>query len=244
MSSSDEKLQFALDSYCGPLDFLIHLIQKDELQVFQVPIVEIIEQYLLYLTETCEVDMDSGGEFVAYTSSLMLLKSRRLFPEEAEDDELLKELDAQFSIIHHLVDYCRFRDLAKELSKREKQEANHYLRGVNPEKVDKLPGVEHLELKHLSELFADLMERAASVPRGIIEEEEWKVGDKIRWIRQETQMNKGIRFDYVFSLSRSKNELIVSFLALLELMKIGEVSVLRKNDFFIIEAVQELCQTN
>jgi segregation and condensation protein A len=221
---------FALENFEGPLDFLLHLIQKNEIDIYEIPLQKIMMQYLKKLGEVIEPSVESGAEFIGTAASLLWLKSRMLLPKHeqmptAEEDEL----DPRFEIIHQLIDYCRFKEAAKALLHREQQQSNFYLRGGEPlPEVKKNLGIEHLSLNDLFAAFNELMVRAES-KKGSINEETWRVSDKIKLLRQTLKSHSKLGFLEIFSIERPKVELIVTFLAVLELMKLGEIQIIKEH---------------
>lgn len=215
---------FTLENFEGPLDLLWHLITKQEMDIYEIPIKQIVEQYLKNFDEE---SLDDGAEFIALAASIVLFKSKTLLPKhEQQGEELLEqEEDPRFNIIHHLVDYCKFKEAAKQLSEREQQQNAYYFRGIdNDIEVKKKLGIDHLSIEDLAELFQSILAKSV-VQTGVINEEEWRVGDKIIDFRRLLLESPSIPFTSVFYPERSRMELIVLFLALLELMKLGEARV-------------------
>lgn len=218
---------FTLDNFEGPLDFLLHLIQKSEIDIYSVQIQNIMDQYMERMGINSELCVDTGAEFIGTAATLLLLKSKMLLPKHEQvsnpEDE---QLDPRFEIIHQLVEYCRFKEAAKELAERERVQGAYYYRGTDTPELKKPLGVEHLTLDDLATLFKQIVARAET-QKGTIHEEEWRVSDKIKLIRQLLKVPKRIGFEILFSSERSRTELIVTFLAVLELMKMGEIKVIR-----------------
>jgi len=218
---------FTLDNFEGPLDFLLHLIQKSEIDIYSVQIQNIMGQYTERLGSDAVLCVDTGAEFIGTAATLLWLKSKMLLPKHEQvsnpEDE---QLDPRFEIIHKLVEYCRFKEAAKELSERERVQGAYYYRGADTPELKKPLGVEHLTLDDLAALFKQIVARAET-QKGTIHEEEWRVSDKIKLIRQLLKVPKRIGFEILFSTERSRTELIVTFLAVLELMKMGEIKVIQ-----------------
>lgn len=215
---------FSLKNFEGPLDLLWHLINRQEIDIYHISLLEITEQYLAKTKE----DLNEGAEFIALVASLLWFKSKTLLPQhEQEEEQNQEELDPHFEIIHHLVDYCRFKQAAKELSVREIQQGAFYPRGIENTEVKKKLGIDHISLEDLAELFQQILAKAA--PRKeTIQEEEWKVSDKIHYLKTWLKKEKTLEFIDIFnSLTMSRMELIVTFLALLEMMKSGDVKVMK-----------------
>lgn len=217
---------FTLENFEGPLDFLLHLVQKNEIDIYDIRLQKITEQFIQRLG-TASPGIDNGAEFIGLTASLMWLKSRMLLPkhEQAIDPEELEQ-DPRFEIIHQLIEYCRFKDASKELIAREQRQNAFYSRGLDAPDIKKNLGIEHLTLEDLAGLFQQVLAKASSQTREI-HEEKWLVSDKIVWIRKRLKAEKEILFEVLFTPELSKEELIVIFLAVLELMKLGEARVVK-----------------
>lgn len=215
---------YTLENFEGPLDLLWHLISKQEIDIYQIPIKEITDQFL---EKENRDSIDEGAEFVALAATLVWYKSKTLLPrhEQIQDDTLEEGDDPRFEIIHHLVDYCRFKDAAKQLTEREQQQNAYYFRGVdNDLEVKKKLGIDHLSIEDLADLFQQILDKSIA-HKGVIHEEEWRVADKIVSLRELLESNQKVNFHSIFYPERPRAELIVFFLALLELMKLGEAKV-------------------
>lgn len=217
---------FALDNFEGPLDFLLCLIQKEEMDIYEISLQQLVQQCLQKLTEWQERQIELGAEFIGTMAYFVLLKSRMLLPQldnPIPESEL--EEDPRFEIIHHLIDYCRFKQTAKDLTVRQEQQSACFYRGLPPLPAYQKPfGIDHLSIEELTDIFKDLM-RKADLPRQQIFEENWRVSDKMNSIKLMLRENDIFPLEDLFSGGRSKIELIVTFLALLELMKHGTLTV-------------------
>lgn len=235
-----DTLTFALENFEGPLPLLLHLIQRAEIDVYEVSLFALGGQFLQLLEEN-RANIDQGAEFIATLSFLLCLKSRALLPKEERPEENFEE-DPHFDIIHHLVDYCRFKGAAQELSQLEKKQSLLHARGLEPGSGSQRQlGIEHLTLDDLAVLFRQL---AIKVPQelGKIEEENWKVSDKLESLSKLFERSAKISFEHVFERVSSRLELIVTFLALLELMKVGKLMVVKdlENDAVWVSLRQEV----
>lgn len=234
-SEHKEQSSFSLENFEGPLAFLLYLVQKSELSISEVSLKEIIRQYIDRITEEQHPDLDNGAEFVSTTASLMWLKSKMLLPSLKDDDDEEFEEDSPFAIIPQLLEYCRFKEISKDLRVREEEQQTFYSRGEDPTYVPskKLLGIERISLHQLAELFEEILKKSQEKP-GTIKEEEWRVADKIALYRQKIKEQDKIPFFEVFSTKCCKNELIVTFLAILELMKLQEVCVVKEGENYLI----------
>lgn len=216
---------YALDNFEGTLEFLLCLVQKEEIDIYDVPIQNLIQQFIQKFSDR-EEGLDDGAEFIGIASYLILLKSKTLLPSHDQEPLALEEAieDPHFEIIHHLIDYCRFKQAAKELAARQDKQQGCYFRGIEPPEWKKPFGIDHVSLEELSQLFIEMMERASQA-KPLIQEENWRVADKIRLIRRWLQENASFHFSKLMSPDKTRPEIIVIFLAVLELMKIGELAV-------------------
>jgi segregation and condensation protein A len=216
---------YALDHFEGTLDFLLCLIQKEEIDIYDVPIQNLIHQFIQKFA-SAEDGLDDGAEFIAAASYLVLLKSKTLLPSHEQEPLHFEETleDPHFEIIHHLIDYCRFKQAAKELTSRQDKQQGCYFRGIDVPAWKKPLGIDHVSLEELSQLFKEMMEKASQA-KPLIHEENWRVADKIRIIRRFLQETTTFPFVMLFSPDKTRPEIIVIFLAVLELMKTGELAV-------------------
>jgi segregation and condensation protein A len=219
---------FALANFEGPLDFLLCLIQREEIEIYDIPIQELIQQFIDQLSH-CEKGFERGAEFIGSAAYLVWLKSKALLPSTEQSSDPKEQIeDPHFEIIHHLIDYCHFKQAAKELTFRQEKQQACYFRGVEATEWKKPIGIDHVSLEELSSLFREMMERAAKMIQPQIQEENWRVCDKIKEIRRLLQENPSFPFANLFTSEQSRLEIIVIFLAVLELMKMGELAVGRE----------------
>lgn len=219
-----EPLVFALDNFEGPIDFLYYLVNKKEVDLSDIKLKKITEQYLLKMESSSGSNIETGAEFLGTISLLLWLKSRLLIPQDEVPETIEDHSDPHFEIIHQLIEYCRFKEAGKELQELEQRQNGCFMRGTEAGEAKRTLGIEHLSLDDLSALFKQLMQKA--VPKiGKIQREVWQVADKIPFIRKLLKKGDNIAFEELFSVSYCREELIVTFLALLELMKLGEVIV-------------------
>ena len=230
----------SLEHFDGTIDFLLYLVQKNEVDIFDVPISQLTDQYLQKLSEykNSKKNLDSGAEFLGITSFLLWLKSKSLLPKEEMETDEEEAFDPRFEIIHQLLEYSCFKDVAKDLSKREQRQNSFYTRGIKETPQPKKGlGVAHLSLEDLSQHFRAVWSKA-QVAKGKIHEEEWLVADKVKYLKSRIKEEKKIAFTQVFSKKMVKGELIVTFLAILELMKLGKImAVLIEKQPYLLEQI-------
>lgn len=214
---------FTLNNFEGTIRFLLYLIQKGEVEIFDIPIHELTHQFLEKEAQLIE----EGSEFIGVAAYLVWLKSKRLLPQDEQEDTLPEEEDPHFEIIHHLVEYSRFKQAAKELAKRHEKQMGLYFRGATALPEAKKPlGIDHISLDELSNVFQEMLKRA--VPKHApIEDEPWTVSDKIKYVAALIDQKTEVEFQTLFTADKSRIEWIVTFLAILELMKMGKLVVKR-----------------
>ena len=224
--------QVRLEVFEGPLDLLLHLIEKQELDITKVSLVAVTDQYLAYISHAEDINADNLADFLVVAAKLLLIKSRALLPappasltEEEEDvgDELARQLR----------EYKLFKELAQQLRAREEQGLRAYLRlATLPDLEKKLePNEVSLEdlLNAAREAFA--LQAPAAPVNGVVKPVTISVADRIRHI--ETLLNRkgSFSFQRLLRRARSRPEIIVTFLALLELIKGRRVQVQQEKLF-------------
>ncbi|MDY0301347.1 MAG: segregation/condensation protein A [Trichlorobacter sp.] len=233
-----------LDVFEGPLDLLLHLIRKNELDIYDIPIALITRQYLDYIRFMQELNLELMGDFLVMASTLLQIKSRMLLPLPEPEDDGEEEQDPRAELVQRLVDYQRYRDAGLELGERELLGREQFKRLVVADDtettVEEEPAL-HLELFELVEAFRKLLAR---LPVARIHEvaarETLSIVDAINDILEQLHDKESITFDELFSEKMDREHLVVCFLALLELCRIKMVRVMQPNRYgtiMIINAV-------
>ncbi len=225
---NQDQYTISIDNFEGPLEFLLYLAQKTEVDITDVRLRLITEGFI---KELKTASLDIGAEFVGTLANLLWLKSRMLLPKHEQlTTEENEGPDPHFEVIHQLIEYCRFKQAGKELSQREQHQSSYYPRGSGGNiEVKKPLGIEHLSLEDLASLFQEILVKAKE-HGGSIHEEEYRVADKIRLIKSLLHTRSPLYFEELFSSDMCKEELIVTFLGILELMKIGVACVAKEID--------------
>lgn len=228
---------FNLEDFEGPLDLLLHLIENKELDIYQVAIKEVLSQFQTYLKTLLEHDLDLGAEFLGIVSSLMLLKSKMLIPEESTELAEIDESTLRLDIIEQLVHYYKFKNIALSLGEKEQEQSCYYNRGIDPQNLSHLIQEQLKPVKEsiLSELFLKVLEKKRALETKLITEEEYRVPDKIKEIKHLLTSQERAPFFEVFSFTKPKGELIALFIALLELLKQGFATLNQNQDQWMIE---------
>jgi segregation and condensation protein A len=228
-----------IDVFEGPLDLLLQLIKGSELDIYNIPIAEITEQYIIYLKSMEELDLEIASEFLVMAATLLEIKSKMLLPKkQALIGEDIIEIDPRQELIERLVEYKKYKEFAERLMGIENTNVIYF---KNPEVIDDIEDNEfffnNISIENLMVAFkkvVDVHERKhntrGEIPKDI-NYDEYKIEDKMDEILYELSENKSAKFDIFFEISRDIMEVIVIFLAMLELIKQRKINVYQQNNF-------------
>ncbi|MCL2677587.1 MAG: segregation/condensation protein A [Clostridiales bacterium] len=224
--------QLRLPVFEGPFDLLLHLIEKNQVDIYDIPIAEITRQYLEYLRAMEELDLEVASGFLLMAAHLLAIKSRMLVPRPKTQNEEAEELvDEREELVHDLLEYMRFKKAAVFLFESGKAESKYFDRPIDESLYLQLLSRQNpLDGKTLADLtaaFQSVLARAAGLPPVMeIVREELTVDEKMREIFSLlSQKPEGLVFEEIFSKSSSRAAVVVTFLALLELMHRAVVRV-------------------
>lgn len=240
---AEYKVQF--DVYEGPLDLLLYLVRKQEVDIYQVNLTQLAVEFIEYIELMRELDLNIAGEFLVMAATLMHIKSRELLPKEkqAETPDEEDEEDPRWELIRQLVEYKKFKDAAANLQVIETTQEHIYPR--NPGKPD-LPPIEEDTSNPLVSVF-DLLKAVNKVLARIQEKEDstrnihadrFSVSEKIQLIRDTLIQSTAIRFSALFAQARSRQEVVCTFLAMLELIRLRIIEAAQSEPFGEIEIQQ------
>ncbi len=232
----DSEFKVKLEVFEGPLDLLLYLVKKQEVDIYSISLELITKEYLEYLEAFKMLDIEVAGEFMVMAANLIYIKSRTLLPvaqqppeEDAEDD------DPRWELIRQLIEYKKFKDAAGQLQIREQQRALLYSR--LPEKPEADAEVTRsagdVGIFDLISAFQKVLRRLDDKQEDLREifEENYTVGDKIEVILSATAAAESLKFDALFRSAASRTEIVVTFLALLELIRLKHVRVVQADGF-------------
>ena len=219
-----------LESFVGPLDLLLHLVRKNELDIFNIPIAQITDDYLKYIELVKEFNLEVAGEFVLYAATLIYLKSRSLLPAEQKTEEEIMEEEQQLQQLKEkLAEYEKFKQIALQLQEKRKEEKELFARESLPS-LDKEIQIE-ATLFDLVDAFALILKEAEKKQIIEIAEEEITVDDKISLISGILKNNKKVMFSSLFKEAKSRQEMVVTFVALLEMIRLKEIKIKQSSHF-------------
>ena len=246
------ELEVKLEVFEGPLDLLLHLIEKNKVDIYDIPIVEITRQYLEYVSKLAEENLDLASEFLVMASTLIDIKCKMLLPKEVDEDG--EEIDPRADLVQKLIEYKMYKYAAIELKDMQLYAGKSlYKEPTIPEEVAKYqPPVDldeilkDVDLNKLKEIFDTVIKRQIDKidpvrsKFGKIEMEEVSLTDKITYVKKVAVKKHKCSFKQLLENQTSKMEVIVTFLAVLELIKVGEINVSQEKTFDE-EKPYELC---
>ncbi|MBA2269094.1 MAG: segregation/condensation protein A [Chthoniobacterales bacterium] len=234
---SDYKVK--LEIFEGPLDLLLYLIKRDELDIYEISLERITRQYLEYLQAFKELNIDVAGEFVVMAANLIYLKSRSLLPvDQQPPEEDVEEDDPRWDLIRQLIEYKKFKEAAAQLQVRQLEQERIFVRevvGSDPIAIAPLR-LGEVGIFQLISAFQNVIKRVdAREDLREIFGEHFTVSDKIDWILRRVGDGVPLRFSELFASMASRVEIVVTFLALLELIRLRQVRATQTNPFDEIE---------
>jgi segregation and condensation protein A len=232
---AEYRVQFEV--FEGPLDLLLHLVKKQEVDIYQINLTRIATEFVAYIRQMQELDLEVAGEFLVMAATLIYLKSRELLPADQqvtpeEDDE--DGDDPRFELIRRLVEYKKFKDAAAQLQGREAELDNVYARRPGrvefPVETEARPG--EVSLFDLINAVSAILKRyhARDDVREIAADP-YTVSEKIESLRQLLGERGRVSFAELFAAARSRAEVVVTFLAVLELTRLRQLRLAQTEDF-------------
>lgn len=249
-------LQIKLEEFEGPLDLLLKLIDKNKIDIYDIPISKLTDDYLYYIKHKTIIDMDEMSQFIIMATTLLEIKSKMLLPKE-KDEQTNEEIDPREELVKKLIEYKKYKMIAEKLYNTEVfaekvifKKAD--IKAIDSMKIKSEPTVEEIlegvTLKDLYNAFEEAIKRKElktdkirsgfkSVTKAL-----YNVNDKINYIKDLMILNSKISFNKIFEESSSKAEIVVTFLAVLELIKTRDIKVTQENTFDEIIILQgSLC---
>ena len=236
-------LTIRLDAFEGPLDLLLHLIKKEELDIWNIPIAHITEQYLEYLQMMKDLNINVAGEWLMMAATLIYIKSRMLLPPDpTANAEEESEDDPRQELVYELLEHQKFKNAAEMLYTREEVE-NAVWAKPPVEAMEDASDVVAVTLFDLLRAFHEVVQRFDEQRPMEVAQEEVSVEQKIADIRHLLMVHDNIMFSMLFVQARAKKHLIATFLALLELVRLHDVCLYQENAFDEIRISKLLKET-
>jgi segregation and condensation protein A len=223
-----------LEIFEGPLDLLLYLIKRDELDIYDISIERITRQYLEYLQAFKELNIDVAGEFIVMAANLLYIKSRSLLPADQQPpEEEAEEDDPRWELIRQLIEYKKFKEAAAQLHDRALEQENIFARsGISALDTFRPLRLGEVGIFQLINAFQNVIKRIeAREELQQIFGENFTVSDKIETILTRVSEGGTLKFSELFADMASRVEIVVTFLALLELIRLKQVCAIQADPF-------------
>ncbi len=244
---SEYKVQFEV--FEGPLDLLLYLIKKEEVDIYEVNLTKLATQFIEYIDLMRQFDLEVAGEFLVMASTLMFIKSRELLPVEQqvaveEEDE---GEDPRWELIRQLVEYRKFKDAAAQLQNLEERQENVFPRlpvKIKFEEAD-APASPSVSIFDLLNAVNSVLKRFQEKEAGTREiyEDKWTVSEKMEFILGIITERGAVKFSELFATAANRSEVVCTFLALLELIRLKQLACLQPEPFAEIEISRAVIPT-
>jgi len=242
-----------LQVFEGPLDLLLHLIDKNKIDIYDIPIVEITNQYMEYIDAMEKEDLNVMSEFLVMAATLLDIKCRMLLPKEVNEEG--EEEDPRQELVEQLLEYKMYKYMSYELRDRQVEGGRTLYRApsvpeevktyVEPVDLDELLG--DLTLAKLNRIFREVIKRQSDKidpvrsKFGRLEKEEVTLPDKLEYVTNFAREHKSFSFRALLEKQHSKTQIVVTFLAILQLMKDGSIAIAQEHPFDDIMIASKLC---
>lgn len=229
-TAGESSITIRLESFEGPLDLLLHLIKKEEIDIWNIPIARVTEQYLEYLDIMKELNINVAGEWLMMAATLIYIKSKMLVPQEKKPDEQQEEEDPRTELVYQLLEHQKFKNAAEMLYTREEVENSVWSKPPD-DALEDGNEVVAVTLFDLLSAFREVVKRFEEQRVMELEQEEVTIEQKIEDIRRRFLVHDKLLFSSFLLEARTRRHLVVTFLALLELVRLREIGLYQKKAF-------------
>lgn len=236
--TEQKKYEVHLDNFDGPMDLLLHLIDKNQLNIYDIPIAFVTEQYLAFLEEAREMDLEIASEFLLVAATLLSIKAKMLLPPRKRNGEDEEPEDPRAELVQRLVEYRFYKETAQLLEEKQPKEVTYMLKPQDIAGYAKMIGpgnpLENISLLEFSAMFKAALEQAEIefvVPTMEMSREDYSVEDTIEEIRHRLKNESNLMLTSLFHKGDHPRKIITVFLALLELTRLGTLVFRQKESF-------------
>lgn len=230
-----------LDIFEGPLDLLLYLVKKDHLNIYDIPIAAVTGQYLQYIELMRFLDLNIAGEFLVMASTLIHIKSRMLLPPEPmQEGALQEEEDPRAELVRKLLEYEKYKEAAALLRQKEVNRQNVFTRAPIEMLASGASGEVYFEAS-LFDLISAFSKALKDIPKELFYEvikDEWTVEEKIHDLLHFFLNKSVVCLSELFAMAKNKLELVVTFLAVLELIRLKEIIIAQKETFGEVQVMR------
>ena len=229
----NEEYKVKLEVFEGPLDLLLYLIKKDELDISNIPMESVTRQYIEYLEMMKRLDLNVAGEFLVMAATLMMIKSRMLLPAEARPEEEAEEEDPRWDLVRQLVEYKKFKDAALHLEELEVRREDIFGREGAEAVLGREPemALHDVGLFDLINAFNEALKKVKDEELREIFAERYTVADKIESLGTRLRRERRFSLSRMLDGMRSRNEIACTFLALLELIRLRQARAVQSETY-------------
>jgi segregation and condensation protein A len=226
-----------LEVFEGPLDLLLYLIKKNELDIYNIPVATITEQYLSFLDEVECIDLDRAGDFLLMAATLMVMKARALLPGREVVSEEDIDIEPEKELALRLIEYQTFKEMSKLLSESASNRLRLFTRGdwisfeEEEDEEEQAEASHDLSINEMLKAFSNLIYTIKPSESHRISTISYTVEEKMSWIRSRLDKESKFKFQSLFGGIIERIEFVVTFIALLELMHVGDVKVRQRGNF-------------
>ena len=227
--------QLLIGDFEGPLDLLLHLIKKSKMEIFDIEISQITNQYLNYIKEMSDMNLDIASEYLVMAAELIEMKSRKLLPNKNEEEETLEEINPEEELKRRLIEYKKYKESTETFKSLEEKRSNYFTKAPETLKQyldEKIENDGSVSVNDLLDAFEKILERQNySKPMNTkITRKELSVKERCEKIREVLKIKKKINFIELFD-DFSRAYVVVTFLSILEMVKNREINIKQENNF-------------
>ena len=231
--------EIKLEHFEGPLDLLLFFIHRDKINIYDIPISHITQEFLEYTNMMGLLRMDMGGEFILMASMLMQIKAKMLLPQSGQLDEDGESFDPRIDLVQKLIEYKQFKNSAETFQSMHEEHSQRHERGqeiqFSHQQENMAIYVQDVNLFNLISMFKKLIENQPEINPYELHQEEINVKEQVNVIRSFFTSKKRFKFSDLGKILTSKLKIIVTFMALLEMLRNGEINIYQSNPFSEIQ---------
>lgn len=224
-----DAMKVFLEAFEGPLDFLLYLIRKQNIDILDIPIADVTRQYMEYIDLLSELKLELAAEYLVMAAILAEIKSRMLLPRQIDPEN--PEEDPRAELVRRLQEYERFKQAAEDLDKLPRVERDLFTVEINSSQITVVKPEPHVELRDVLLALADVMKRAEFNTKHQVHMEALSVREKMTHILDSVQIQDHFEFTSLFNLKEGRLGVVVTFLAMLELLKQGLIEFVQAAPF-------------
>jgi segregation and condensation protein A len=228
-----DALEVFLDAFSGPLDLLLYLIKRQNFDILDIPIAEVTRQYISYIELMQELRLELAAEYLVMAAVLAEIKSRLLLPKPPE--AAAEETDPRAELIRRLQEYERIKQAAEDLDRLPQQGRDIFLAGAQLPTMQVEPTKPQLELRELALAFQDILKRATLNAHHHIKREQLSIRERMTIILERVKTNERLDFVSFFSVQEGRMGVVVTFIAILELLKQSLIEMFQHEPFAMIQ---------